>query len=493
MTAELIECVSGWQPCSFSIVGNLILVGLYGIVLAYSAKMISDGSELLLDLGFPAAIIGGVVLPLLGAVPDSAMIIASGVGGSREEVQKEINVGMGTLAGSTIMLLTIPWLGGIILGRVDIVNKEGIDKKCSRFSIKSFWKQGVSVFPDVTRGAIVMLITTLPYFIVQGADWYYGPTRPNTSEANGEVPTYIKYTSLSTGIICFILFVAYLVYQIVDSVAARRKAEVKRKELIQRRVIRQIYLIQKKSFEKINVPRAAEGTSSEKTPLVDAEANEQKLGKKYFGAWKMSKGLKKAEAETKPDETEVEKSGEEDEEKEEPKWMIALKSILLLTFGVGFVTLFSDPMAGALTAITDPTRSGIYGNYIPIPTFYVSFIVTPLCSNASELISSLVFASKKRKMNSSMTFSQLYGAATMNNTLGLGIFAILVYAQGLYWEYSAEVTVIILIQFTVGLIAVLSGFLYNHTYILGLGFLVGSLYIVSLALVAILENVANWK
>ena len=29
----------------------------------------------------------------------------------------------------------------------------------------------------------------------------------------------------------------------------------------------------------------------------------------------MSKGLKKAEAETKPDETEVEKSGEEDEEK----------------------------------------------------------------------------------------------------------------------------------------------------------------------------------
>ena len=30
------------------------------------------------------------------------------------------------------------------------------------------------------------------------------------------------------------------------------------------------------------------------------------------------------------------------------------------------MTLFSDPMAGALTAITDKTHTGYYGNYIPI-------------------------------------------------------------------------------------------------------------------------------
>ena len=46
-----------------------------------------------------------------------------------------------TLAGSTIMLLTIPWLGGLILGRVDIINGEGKDKQTSKFSIKSFYKQ----------------------------------------------------------------------------------------------------------------------------------------------------------------------------------------------------------------------------------------------------------------------------------------------------------------------------------------------------------------
>ena len=39
--------------------------------------------------------------------------------------------------------------------------------------------------------------------------------------------------------------------------------------------------------------------------------------------------------------------------------------------------------------------------------FYVSFVVTPICSNASELVSSLLFAAKKKKENVSMTFSQV--------------------------------------------------------------------------------------
>ena len=33
--------------------------------------------------------------------------------------------------------------------------------------------------------------------------------------------------------------------------------------------------------------------------------------------------------------------------------------------------------------------------------------------------------------------SQLYGAAAMNNTLGLGVFAALVYFRNLDWQFSA--------------------------------------------------------
>ena len=38
------------------------------------------------------------------------------------------------------MLLTIPWVGGIILGRVDIINKQGVDGKCSKLKLSSLWK-----------------------------------------------------------------------------------------------------------------------------------------------------------------------------------------------------------------------------------------------------------------------------------------------------------------------------------------------------------------
>lgn len=68
--------------------------------------MISDGSELLLLVPAVAGIVGSVVLPVLGAVPDGAIVLFSGLG---DDAQDELSVGVGALAGSTIMLLTIPW------------------------------------------------------------------------------------------------------------------------------------------------------------------------------------------------------------------------------------------------------------------------------------------------------------------------------------------------------------------------------------------------
>jgi hypothetical protein len=45
-----------------------------------------------------------------------------------------------------------------------------------------------------------------------------------------------------------------------------------------------------------------------------------------------------------------------------------------------------------------------FGDSIGVPSFYVSFIITPFCSNASELISSFMLVSKKLRRNASMTF-----------------------------------------------------------------------------------------
>jgi len=129
-----------------------------------------------------------------------------------------------------------------------------------------------------------------------------------------------------------------------------------------------------------------------------------------------------------------------------------------------------------------------FGTYTNIPSFYISFIITPFCSNASEVVASIMFAAKRSVASSSMTFSQLYGAATMNNTLVLGVFYALIYIKGLAWEFSAETMTILLVTFIV------CGFgSFMRTYRLYWAIPNFFLYPLALVFVYILETYAHWK
>merc|ERR1711865_224700 len=99
---------------------------------------------------------------------------------------------------------------------------------------------------------------------------------------------------------------------------------------------------------------------------------------------------------------------------------------------------FSDPMVDVLAAL---------GNFVGIKPFYVSFVLAPLASNASELVASMNYASKKTKSTSTTSLSTLLGAANMNNTFCLAIFyALIVCRTGLKWTFSAETIVIVGVQ-----------------------------------------------
>jgi len=93
----------------------LTLGMVYIYILSLACNMMADGSELLLLIPRFEKLVGSIILPVLGAVPDGAIVLFSGLGGNVEE---NIAIGIGTLAGSTIMLITFPYAMSIMNGLV---------------------------------------------------------------------------------------------------------------------------------------------------------------------------------------------------------------------------------------------------------------------------------------------------------------------------------------------------------------------------------------
>lgn len=166
------DCLQGTFPCSNTISGNTFLVLAYGFLVAYGSKYIAEGAEQLLEI-FDPGVISGIVLPVLGALPDAAVIGAAVAGASGAQATEALSVGIGTLAGSSMLLLTLPWIITMVVGKVPL-NKDGVGGALTRADYNrfhlttdgekescassSFWfSSGVTVFTDVTEQAWMML------------------------------------------------------------------------------------------------------------------------------------------------------------------------------------------------------------------------------------------------------------------------------------------------------------------------------------------------
>eukprot|EP00873_Tetraselmis_striata_P010900 jgi/Tetstr1/431164/TSEL_020876.t1 len=529
-------------PASSSVSGNAYLMLTYGYLLFFAAKLISEGSELLLEILNPG-LVGGLLLPTLGALPDSLIVIASGMRGTVEEAQQEVTVGLGVLAGSTVGLLTLAWAASLLAGRCDLDEEGGaVDRTLTRGL--DLTGTGVTTDVQTSLGARIMMLSTIPYIIVQ---------IPLIDGHPAEGPE----AAVVGAAVCALGFLSYSIYQVTSPWLQRKRMMEARRKLLRAKILQKASqnaftfgglvkpggLLNEEAADAIfrkfdtdsdgNLDRrelegflmglqldTEGGLATEEQAKMWLEefdytqtnvvtATEFKIGmSKWLLKLQMSRamGLKSTAAEVweseiqsaeqslgelsleslseSMDENELMETMEEEEEGAEAEAelspsSIARKAVLKLTLGVALVATFADPAVGTI---------GSFSRSVGVDPFLVAFVVTPLASNSSEVVSSLLFARKKRRTSISLCYSQIYGAITMNNTLCLGIFLAIVHLRGLTWDFSAEVTAMVGVILATGALGSS-----RQTFNIAWALPVVLLYPVSLAGVEFLEGSLGWN
>lgn len=241
----------------------LFLFFSYGYILMYASNLISDGSELLLLVPAYAGIVGSIVLPILGAVPDGCIVLFSGMG---PDAQNQLSVGVGALAGSTIMLLTIPWFLSVYGGRVNYNPETGVlnyknNPKLFPATNTSLTRTGIAISPNVQRGGYIMIGTSLTYILLQGPGVYY------QDESIAEVAQRESHFAFAGMICCFVLFCWYLKYQMDVAESDEKGGQVdRRNEVIKDALLKgEVTLL---GAMKSEFGVTARGLVGENTPLV---------------------------------------------------------------------------------------------------------------------------------------------------------------------------------------------------------------------------------
>ncbi|XP_058221561.1 sodium/calcium exchanger NCL-like [Rhododendron vialii] len=510
----------GFLPCTTTVLGNLFLILVYGYLMFFAATNLSSGSELLLEILGPG-LIGGLLLPILGALPDAMLILVSGLSGTTETAQSQVSVGMGLLAGSTVMLLTIIWGTCVIVGKCDIQDSIAVDGKDTKGL--SLTGSGVSTDIWTCYAARIMTVSVIPFIVVQ--------LLQTMSSTSGR-----RLAVLISLILSLAMLLSYCLYQVFQPwIQIRRIAFAKHKHVIsgilkhlkQRalgRLLRddgtpnadviaklfhaldvdgddQISYAELKAmiigiqFDEINLDQA--DATDKVMKDFDTSLNTKIELQEFIagisrwldearhsvassnGGSNTVKYLEDFHEQTKREHYLLgDQSDEVVESVENPKKII-IKAVLLLLLGALIAGAFADPLVDAVDNFSDATG---------IPTFFISFIALPLATNSSEAVSAIIFASRKKQRSASLTFSELYGAVTMNNVLCLSVFLALVYVRELTWDFSAEVLVIVIVSVVMGAFAS-----FRTTFPLWTTFVAFLLYPFSLVLVYVLDYVFGWS
>ncbi|XP_071733691.1 sodium/calcium exchanger NCL2-like isoform X2 [Rutidosis leptorrhynchoides] len=552
---EKCEQMYGFLPCSSNLPGHLFLIVVYEYLLYHGESYAGGDGRIFGVLG--NNFFGASVFQLLDSLPDSLILLASGLSSSKEKAQDYVVTGAGLLAGSSILLLTVLWGVCFICGRTKFYIKPGSKPK----------NKGIQILTDAETSyhAKVMFFSLIPLAVILLPS-VFGISYSSQAYKN------VVLVSLCVSVICLL---AYFYYQRFDPRIQIRRleyAEVERKvELhvpfyqVQSLMLdreKHLMLRQKEMEKMMKYPKAndkkmltrdefydifqkwfdvtrqlmddpysldksgteynqvAELLLEDKNKLIELlsimmeRASGQKLLKedgardesainRFFERIDSNHNgsitrneLKNFIMEVNYDEIlmddevaeiimrHLDIDGDGGIDKQEfksgvTKWLKEMdlvasrnqqkqlqnnnretdryqraeakakaeekfKAIALLLVGIFILTFLAEPLVESVREFSESVH---------IETFYVSFILVPLATNARTAIAAIRAASQKRHQTTSLTFSEIYHKVFMNNIQGFIVLVSVIYFRGLTWHFSAEVLVVVIVCIIMGLLA----------------------------------------
>ncbi|KAI3702805.1 hypothetical protein L6452_28557 [Arctium lappa] len=201
------EQMYGFLPCSSTLVGHFFLVVVYEYLLFQGESLVVYGGSRLFAILGPG-VFGASAFPVLGPLPESLIVLVSGLVTSKEEAQEYVITGVGLLTGSTIFLLTLLWGTCVIVGS----QKFHSNPIQSRQSSLPWSGSGVTTDMETSEAARIMLVSLIPFIII---------LIPMIFDASNSFGGY-KIDILITLIISAIILLAHLYKMSDEHVQVRR-------------------------------------------------------------------------------------------------------------------------------------------------------------------------------------------------------------------------------------------------------------------------------
>ncbi|KAI3703890.1 hypothetical protein L1987_74086 [Smallanthus sonchifolius] len=215
---EQCKLMYGFLPCSTNIPSHIFLIVIYEYLLYHGESYAGGDGRIFRVLGKNFFV--SSLSQLLDSLPDSLILLATGLWSSKEKAQEYVVTGAGLLAGSSILLLTILWGVCFICARTEFyVQPDSKEKNQAR---KLLTGSGLVTDAETCYHAKIMFFSLIPFVII------LLPSLFGLSYSSEEYKI-VLLVSLSASLICMI---SYFYYQHRDPRIWRRRlqyAEVEQK------------------------------------------------------------------------------------------------------------------------------------------------------------------------------------------------------------------------------------------------------------------------